>query len=72
MFTVMPYAATVIAPSSLRGEGTDLTIITALMALLADRVMGLVASTHRNYLAEFNDYLDDRGLKQRPSRRTPA
>jgi hypothetical protein len=45
----------------------------AVMALLADHVMGVVASTRRNYLAEFNEYLDERGLKQRPrSRRTPA
>jgi len=40
------------------------------MALLADHVMGLVASTRRSYLAEFNDYLDGRVLKQRPSSRT--
>jgi hypothetical protein len=46
--------------------------MTTLMALLADHVMGLVASTRRNYLAEFNDYLDGRGPKQRPSRRTTA
>ena len=44
--------------------------MTALMALLADHVMGLVASTRRSYLAEFNDYLDGRVLKQRPSSRT--
>ena len=45
----------------------------AVMAFLADHVMGVVASTRRNYLAEFNEYLDERGLKQRPrARRTPA
>jgi hypothetical protein len=47
--------------------------MTALMAFLADHVMDLVASTRRQYLAEFNDYLDGRGPKHRPrSRRTPA
>jgi hypothetical protein len=44
--------------------------MTALMALFADHVMGLVASTRRNYLAEFNDYLDGRALNQRPRSRT--
>jgi hypothetical protein len=45
----------------------------ALMAFLADHVMGVVASTRRDYLAEFNEYLDGRGPKQRPrARRTPA
>jgi hypothetical protein len=50
-----------------------MTIISALMALLADHVMDVVASTRRKYLAEFNEYLDERGLNQRPGpRRTPA
>jgi hypothetical protein len=43
------------------------------MAFLADHVMGVVASTRRNYLVEFDEYLEERGLKQRPrARRTPA
>jgi hypothetical protein len=68
----VPYAAESVERQNLREEDTDLTIMTALMALLADHVMGLVASTRRNYLAEFNDYLDGRGQKQRPSRRPSA
>jgi hypothetical protein len=40
----------------------------AVLAFIADHVMGMVASTRRNYLAEFNEYLDDRGLQ--PPRRT--
>ena len=44
--------------------------MSALMALFADHVMGLVASTRRSYLAEFNDYLDGRGVKHRPRSRT--
>jgi hypothetical protein len=46
-----------------------MTIVTALMALFADHVMGVVASTRRSYLVEFNEYLDGRALKPRPSRR---
>jgi hypothetical protein len=47
--------------------------MSVLMALLADHVMGLVASTRRSYLAEFNEYLDGRGPKHDPRpRRTPA
>jgi hypothetical protein len=40
------------------------------MALFADHVMGLVASTRRNYLVEFNDYLDGCRVKDRPRSRT--
>ena len=40
------------------------------MALFADHVMGLVASTRRAYLTEFNDYLDGRVGKPRPRART--
>jgi len=43
------------------------------MTFLADHVTGVVASTRRNYLTEFNDYFADRGMKQRPGPcRTPA
>lgn len=45
-------------------------IVAALMALFADHVFGLVASSRRNYLVEFNDYLDGRGLRPRPTVRT--
>lgn len=69
----MPYAASIVEPSNLKEEGTDVTIMTALMAFLADHVMGLVASTRREYLTEFNDYLDAHGLEQPPrSPKTPA
>jgi hypothetical protein len=43
--------------------------VTALMALFADHLMGLVASNRRKYLAEFNDYLDGRRVKPRPRSR---
>jgi hypothetical protein len=63
-----------LAISSSRGnrgeEGTTLMIVAALMALFADHVFGLVASSRRNYLVEFNDYLDGRGLRPRPTVRT--
>ena len=50
-----------------------MTIIAALLGFLADHVMGVVATTRRNYLAEFNEYLDERGVKPPVSpRRTPA
>jgi hypothetical protein len=48
-------------------EGTNLTIVAALMALFADHVFGLVASGRGNYLVEFNDYLYGRGLRPRPT-----
>ena len=54
-------------------EGTDLTIVAALMAFLADHVMGAVATTRQNYLAEFNRYLDEQQLTERSKpRSTPA
>ena len=49
-----------------------MTIVTVLMALFADHVMGAVASTRRSDLVEFNEYLDGRGQKTRSSRRTSA
>jgi hypothetical protein len=54
-------------------EGTHLTILTVLMSLFADHVMGLVATTRRSYLTEFNRYLDEPQRTERPRpRRTPA
>jgi hypothetical protein len=54
-------------------EDTALGIVTTLMALLADHVMGIVATTRRNYLTEFNTYLDEQQLTERPKpRSTPA
>jgi hypothetical protein len=43
------------------------------MSLFADHVMGLVATTRRSYLTEFNRYLDEPQPTERPRpRRTPA
>jgi len=54
-------------------EDTDLGIVTALMAFLADHVMGIVATSRRNYLTEFNRYLDEQQLtERRKPRSTPA
>ena len=39
---------------NLNEEDTDLGIVATLMALLADHVMGIVATTRRSYLTEFN------------------
>jgi hypothetical protein len=47
-------------------------IVTALMAVFADHVMGLVASTRRQYLVEFTEYLEARGQHRHSSRRPPA
>lgn len=67
------YAVGIVAPYDLNEEGTDLTILTALMALLADHVIGLAARNRRSYLTEFNRYLDERQATERPkTRRTPA
>lgn len=57
-----------------RGKGgKDLTIVSALFALLADHVLGVVATARRSYLIEFNRYLDEQQLTD-PSkpRSTPA
>lgn len=61
-------------PYRLSEEGQELTtILTALMALLADHVMDLAATSRRRYLVEFNHYLDERAKISRPKRRrTPA
>ena len=60
-------------PYDLTGEGTDLTILTVVMSVLADHVMGLVAASRRNYLVEFDRYLDERRRTERPTtRRTPG
>ena len=68
-----PYAVDIVEPYDLTGEDTDLTILTAVMALLADHVIGLAATSRRSYLAEFNLYLDGPPEKERPkTRRTPA
>ena len=64
----MPYAATIVEPEDLRAEEAGVTIMAAVLAFIADHVMGMVASTRRNYLAEFNEYLDDLGVQ--PPRRT--
>jgi len=47
--------------------------VSALFALLADHVLGVVATARRSYLIEFNRYLDEQQLTD-PSkpRSTPA
>ena len=39
-----------------------MAIIRALLAFLADRVMGSVATSRQTYLTEFSRYLDRRGF----------
>ena len=71
-----PYAGISVTRDTFRarkGGGKDLTIVSALFALLADHVLGVVATARRSYLIEFNRYLDEQQLTD-PSkpRSTPA
>ena len=58
-----------LATKSAKRRDTNLTIISALIALLTDHVMHSVAATRRDYLAELDRYLDEQGFAQRPPRR---
>ena len=70
-----PYAGISVTRDTSRARkgGKDLTIVSALFALLADHVLGVVATARRSYLIEFNRYLDEQQLTD-PSkpRSTPA
>lgn len=58
-----------VASKSAKRRDTNLTILSALIALLTDHVMDSVAATRRAYLAELDRYLDEQGFAQRPPRR---
>lgn len=67
------YAVRIVVRFDVSEEDADLTILSAVMAVLADHVLGLVATTRRSYLVEFNRYLDERHVTDRPRvRKTSA
>jgi len=53
-------------------RNATLTILSALLAVLADAVMSSVASTRRTYLVEFGRYLESQGLDRPPAPRRPS
>jgi len=55
-----------------RRRNATLTILSALLAVLADAVMSSVASTRRTYLVEFGRYLESQGLDRPPAPRRPS